>query len=242
MNKLLINTPQNVNFEYQLASVGARCIAWALDLGIIILYSIFIVILLGNLGLFDQGDIWLTMGVYSLATLPSIFYPLIMETFLEGQSIGKRIMKIKVVKIDGTRATFYQYFIRWVSNAVDVLLSMGGLGLTAIILSQKSQRIGDMAADTAVISVKNNMQLKDTLFEEITAEYQVVHPEVMQLSDQDINEIKNIYNTGYRRKNYQIIQALAAKVEVLLGIKSQVLPEKFVAQVIQDHYYMFKEQ
>lgn len=240
MNKLLINTPQNVNLEYKLASLGSRVLAFAIDYGLIIVYAIFIISILSSV--VRNLDTWATFGLYSVFTLPIFFYPLILETFMEGQTIGKRVMKIKVVKIDGTRATVYQYFIRWISNTVDIILSMGGIGMTSIILSQKSQRLGDMAADTTVISIKDDMNLKDTLFQEITEEHLIVYAEVIRLTDKDINEIKEIFDMAYRRKNYQIIQALAAKLELLLGITPEVSPQDFVTQVIKDHYYMFREQ
>lgn len=242
MNKLLINTPQNVNFEYKLAPVGTRVLAFGLDYGIMILYLFSVFLLFNATNLLHGLDNWATWGIYSLVTLPIFFYPLVCETWMDGQTIGKKLLKLKVVKIDGSRATFYQYFIRWVSNAVDIFLSMGGLGLTSIILSSKGQRIGDIAADTTVISLKESINLKDTLFEEINTEHQIVYPEVYKLSDKDINAIKDIYNTGYRRKNYAIIQALAVKIEVLLDKKTDEKPENFVAQVIQDHYYAFKNQ
>lgn len=241
MNKLLINTPQNVNFEYTLAPVGSRLLAFALDYGMMILY-VFLVQLFFNITHFLEGlDLWAMWGIYSLVYLPVFFYPLLSETFMNGQTLGKKIMKLKVVKIDGTRATFYQYFIRWVSNAVDIFMSMGGIGLTSIILSSKSQRLGDIAADTAVISLKPTLNLRETVFEELAVEHEVVYQEVYKLSDQEINEIKDIYNTGYRRKNYEIIKALAAKVELMIGRKSTERPEQFLAQVIQDHYYSFKD-
>ena len=113
--------------------------------------------------------------------------------------------------------------------------------MTSIILSQKGQRLGDIAADTTVISLKETLNLKQTVFEELASEHQIVYLEVYKISDEEINEIKDIYNTGYRRKNYEIIKALAAKVELMIGRKSDELPEKFVAQVIQDHYYSFKD-
>ncbi len=242
MNKLLINTPQNVKFAYKLASVGSRCIAFAIDYGIIMLYYIFVFLFLSKIGIFDHLDKWASWGISSLVMLPAFFYPLILETFMEGQTVGKRLLKIKVVKIDGSRATFYQYFIRWISNTVDIFLSMGGLGLTMIILTKNSQRIGDLAADTAVISMKENVSLKETLFEDITTEHTITYPEVIQLTDRDMNEIKDLYKIGYARKDYKIIQALAAKIEITLGVKAQIAPEDFITLVIKDHYYTFRDQ
>lgn len=241
MNKLLINTPQNVNFEYKLAPVGSRIIAFALDYGVLILYIFLVSLFLSITDLLTGLDQWAIFGLYAVIYLPVFFYTLACETFMNGQTIGKKIMKLKVVKIDGTRASFYQYFIRWISNAVDIFSSMGGIGLTSIILSTKSQRLGDIAADTTVISLKESMNLRETVFEELTKEHQIIYPEVYKLSDQEINEIKDIYNTGYRRKNYQILIALAAKVETLIGKKAPGRPEEFLAQVIQDHYYSFKD-
>lgn len=241
MNKLLINTPQNVNFEYKLAPVGTRILAFAIDYGIMILYLFLIILIIRSTSILDGLDTWSTMGVYALFSLPFFFYTLLCESILNGQTLGKKILKLKVVKIDGTRATVYQYFIRWVSNAVDIFLSMGGIGLTSIILSPKGQRLGDIAADTTVISLKETVNLRETVFEELTAEHEVVYPEVYKISDMEINEIKDLYNTGYRRKNYEIIKALAAKVEIMIGRKASERPEDFLAQVIQDHYSMFKD-
>lgn len=242
MNKLYINTPQNVKFEYKLASLGARVLAFAIDYGIIISYFIFIFLLLALSGFLDSKDSWLIMGIVSLASLPAIFYTLILETAMEGQTVGKRLMKMKVVKIDGTRATFYQYFIRWVSNTVDIFLSMGGLGILSIILTKNSQRLGDLAADTTVINIKEDLNLKVTLFEELTAEHRVTYPEVVRLTDQDVNQIKEIFETAKSRKNYGIVLALATRVEILLGIKSQLAPEDFIPLIIQDHYYIYRDK
>src|SRR5690606_39785833 len=118
MHKLSINTPQNVKFEYNLASLGSRIIAFAMDYFIIMCYAIMVYYMESRLGLFNTGDPWLTAGIYMLILLPAFFYPLLMETFFNGQTIGKMIMRIKVVKIDGTRATIYQYFIRWYSSSL----------------------------------------------------------------------------------------------------------------------------
>src|SRR5690606_1036767 len=221
MHKLSINTPQNVRFEYNLASLGSRMIAFAIDYFIISCYAILVYYTVSRIGLFDISDVWLTMGIYMLILLPAMFYPFLMETFFNGQTIGKMIMRIKVVKIDGTRATIYQYFIRWVCTIVDIFLCAGALGVSSIIATRNAQRIGDIAADTTVINTKQNTALQQTLFAEITQEYTVTFPQVMRLSDKDANTIKDIYKSGYERKDYNIIVALSNKLVELLDVKPQ---------------------
>lgn len=242
MHKLSINTPQNVRFEYNLASLGSRMIAFAIDYFIISCYAILVYYTVSRIGLFDISDVWLTMGIYMLVLLPAMFYPFLMETFFNGQTIGKMIMRIKVVKIDGTRATIYQYFIRWVCTIVDIFLCAGALGVSSIIATRNAQRIGDIAADTTVISTKQNTALQQTLFAEITQEYTVTFPQVMRLSDKDANTIKDIYKSGYERKDYNIILALSNKLVELLDVKPQMRPEEFIDVVIKDYYYTFRDR
>lgn len=242
MHKLSINTPQNVKFEYNLASLGSRIIAFGIDYFIITCYLLFAYFSLARLGVFSSGDMWLSMGVYMLVSLPAFFYTLLMETFFNGQTIGKMIMRTKVVKIDGTRATVYQYFIRWVCSLVDIFLSAGALGISSIIVTKRAQRIGDIAADTTVISTRQNMELQQTLFAEITQEYTVTFPQVMRLSDKDANTIKDIYKKGYERKDYNIILALSNKLVELLDVRPQMRPEEFIDVVIKDYYYTFRDR
>jgi len=242
MHKLAINTPQNVKFEYNLASLGSRIIAFAIDYFIITCYAVMVYYLVSRIGLFNTSDPWLTGGIYMLILLPAFFYPFLMETFFNGQTIGKMIMRTKVVKIDGTRASMYQYFIRWICSIVDIFLCAGALGISSIIATKHAQRIGDIAADTTVISTKQNMALQQTLFAEITQEYTVTFPQVMQLSDKDANTIKDIYKKGYERKDYNIILALSNKLVELLDVKPQMRPEEFIDVVIKDYYYTFRDR
>ena len=242
MHKLSINTPQNVKFEYNLASLGSRIVAFAIDYFILTCYAIMVYFAMSRLGLFRNSDPWLTSGLYMLLFLPAFFYPFLMETFFNGLTIGKMIMRIKVVKIDGTRATIYQYFIRWVCSIVDIFMCAGALGISSIVATKNAQRIGDIAADTTVISTKQNMVLQQTLFAEITQEYAVTFPQVMRLSDKDANTIKEIYKKGYERKDYNIILALSNKLVELLDVKPQMRPEEFIDVVIKDYYYTFRDR
>ena len=78
---------------------------------------------------------------------------------MEGQTFGKKIMKIRVVKIDGYQASFGDYFVRWIFRIVDVFSSGGVVGLITVIVSKNNQRFGGMVSGTAVISLKNKINI-----------------------------------------------------------------------------------
>jgi len=240
MEKLLINTPQNVQIEYRLASVGTRLISAVLDYAVIMGY-VYFVSKMFDLFFKKSNDPWLFYGTFTLMVLPALFYHFILETALGGQTLGKLAMKTKVVKIDGTRATVYEYFIRWVMSIVDIWMLSGLIGLISIILSKKSQRIGDFAADTTVVSLQDKLKLIETVYEELETEYQITYPQVINLTDKDINIIKNSFHKALKKKDYFVIDTLAKKVMEILGIPEiKVANIQFLETIIQDHYHRFR--
>ena len=94
---------------------------------------------------------------------------MIFESLLDGQTPGKRIIKIKVVKIDGYQASFPDFIVRWFFRIVDLNLFSGIIGLIAVVTSNKNQRIGDMTAGTGVIALKNKVNISHTILEELKA-------------------------------------------------------------------------
>lgn len=241
MQKLLINTPQNVDIEYSLASVGSRIIAIGLDYALMLAYGIVVYYFSDKLfGSFEDG--WLFYGLLYFLLLPILFYHLLFETFNKGQTIGMKVLKIKVVKLDGTRASIYEYFIRWVFNIVDVWMLGGIIGLTAIVLTKQSQRIGDLAAGTTIISLKPRLQLLQTIYEEVHTSYTIRYPQVIQLTDKDINIIKQTFEKAQLKDDPVILKALVQKVKSVLELEEIDQTDKaFINSVIKDHYTLFKE-
>lgn len=239
MEKLLINTPQNVQIEYGLASVGTRFLALAIDYALMVAYGYLAYYLFNQLAP-SLRDRYLTMGVFMFFFLPIMLYHFILESFLGGQTIGKMLMKIKAVRIDGSRATIYEYFIRWVLNLVDIWMMSGVVGLLSIVLSKQSQRLGDMAAGTTVISLKPRIFLNQTVYEELADSYEPVYPEYQldKLSDKDINIIKQSYQDAIKSNDMDFMERLAEKIISVTGAEPSGRGyDVFVENIIKDHYY-----
>src|SRR5581483_5801018 len=117
MAVISITTTQNIELEYDLASLGERIVATIIDL--VIIFAYFIVIaMIENFG--DMFSSTSAAIVNLLLFLPVTFYSLLSETFLNGQSVGKRVMGIKVISLNGNQASFAQYLIRWLFRLVDL--------------------------------------------------------------------------------------------------------------------------
>jgi uncharacterized RDD family membrane protein YckC len=242
MSELTINTTQNVNINFTAASVGERIGAYLLDLLIKVAYLIVIgyfVFYLMGLGKFlDTVDDMSKMAVIMLFMLPFAFYSLVFESLLEGQTLGKRIVKIKVVKIDGYQASFGDYLMRWIFRLIDITSNSGVVGLISLIMSDKTQRLGDISAGTAVITLKNKITINSTILEDIGDEYVPVYPLVIKLSDNDMRIIKDTFHASLDKDDFDTITKLKDKIEAVTGIKNQSGNNRdFIRTVLKDYNF-----
>lgn len=241
MSELSINTTQNVTINFTAASVGHRILAFGLDLLIIIAYGVLIGTLFDLFGINDRMngmDTWSILAIISLISLPVMFYSLFFESIFEGQSPGKKIVKIKVVKIDGYQASFGDYVIRWLFRFIDIIMSSGTIGFVSLVVSQKSQRLGDMAAGTAVISLRNNVSINSTILEEIEEAYVPIYPLVIKLSDNDVRIIKENYTKAKLQSDLDLLRKIRDKIEAVTGIKNQSgNSSDFIKTVLKDYNY-----
>jgi uncharacterized RDD family membrane protein YckC len=242
MTQLSINTTQNVQINFTAATVGDRIIAYFLDWLIkgayaIVVYGIFFYGLEIN-KMFETMDQWSVIATVAVFALPMILYSIVTESMLEGQTIGKKLMKIKVVKIDGYQASFAEYLMRWFFRIIDISLFSGIVALITVITSQKSQRLGDMVAGTSVITLKNSISINNTILEEIGTEYIPAYPLVIKLSDNDMRIIKETFLKAKAKDDTVTIAKLRDKIESVTGIKSQSgYDSDFIKTVLKDYNY-----
>ncbi len=243
MTALQINTTQNVNLSFTAASVGERMLAYLIDWLIKGAYLIVVYQILFNVfsidELFRDLDQWSVIAILLLFYLPIMTYSLVQEIWLDGQTIGKRVMKIKVVKIDGYQASIADFIVRWFFRIVDLNMLSGVVALIAIVTSSKNQRLGDMTAGTAVISLKNNVNISHTILEDLHQDYQPTYPTVIRLSDNDARIIKETFTTARASKDYQTMIKLRSKIMEVIELKEKKhdRDHEFIDVILKDYNY-----
>lgn len=234
MSELQINTTQNVKIAFQAAGAGERLLAFGIDVSIKIGYLLF---LNWTFGAFDNMDQWSQIAINTVLSFPVMFYTLALESFFEGQTIGKRLLKIKVVKIDGYQASFSDYVIRWFFRIADIYIL--GLGFLVMLFNKKTQRIGDMAAGTAVIGLKDRVNINHTIIENLSDDYKPTYPHVIKLSDNDARIIKETFNAARTRKDGETLKKLRDKIVEVAEIKEvkQNTNAEFIDVILKDYNF-----
>ncbi|RZK51348.1 MAG: RDD family protein, partial [Pedobacter sp.] len=221
METVKVNTSQHIDIDYPVAGLGERIVGKLIDhgifLGVMILYFIVMAVtkMIQNEGIFAISAII----VYAASF---VFYDLLCEIFLNGQSIGKRVMKIKVISLDGAQPSIGQYFIRWIFRIIDFSPLTAWIGgFICVAVSEKKQRIGDMVAGTTVIKTVPNTAIHNIAFHPVANDYIPTFDNVHLLTDRDVELVHEVLSTYYKTQNTTLIFEMANKLTKHLGI-SQV--------------------
>ncbi len=108
-----------------------------------------------------------------------------------------------------------------------------------IAISKSNQRLGDIAAGTVVVDTKAKTHLHETIFVDISQkDYMVQFPEVMKLTDRDINTIKSILDVSSRKNDYNLAYNAAEKIKNHLKIQSSLSPFDFLEKIMMDYNYI----
>ena len=234
MSELQINTTQNVKISFSNAAIGQRIGAFLIDGAIKMGY---VMLTMFSFDAFKGMDTWSQAAINSLLGLPLMFYSLFQEYMLNGQTLGKRVAKVRVVKIDGYQASFADYLVRWFFRIVDVYILC--LGFFVIIFSKKKQRLGDLAAGTAVIQLNDKVSIRHTILENLQTDYKPTYSSVIKLSDNDARIIKDTFVRAKEQDDYKTIKKLKQKLIEVLDIKDvkQQTDKAFVEVIMKDYNY-----
>ena len=144
-----VRTPEGVAFSLRLASPVLRAGALLIDLAAVSAGWSAIGIALSLLRLLspDIGGLVMTVGYFVV----SEGYWIACEWLWGGQTLGKRLLRLRVVDARGLRLTFTQVVLRNLLRFIDGLPLFYLVGGAAALLSRRAQRLGDLAADTLVV-------------------------------------------------------------------------------------------
>ena len=155
MGRLEIETPDHVVLRYQLAGAGNRGFAAIVDFLIALILMLAIGFGFQALTTIDPAlDDWSGWVVF-LELLVAWLYFVLLEWLWNGQTIGKRFFGLRVISEDGEPARFVAVIVRNLVRVVDFLPALYGFGLVTLIVSSRSQRLGDYAGGTFVVRAPN---------------------------------------------------------------------------------------
>lgn len=239
METIKVNTSQYVDIDYPVAGLGERIAARLIDLGIFLgLYVIFILlVLVTGLSVGMESTPYLIIGLAILYGASYVFYNLVCEIFMNGQCVGKRLMKIKVISLDGSQPGIGQFFIRWLFRLVDFAFTAQVGGLIAVAVTKNKQRIGDIVAGTTVIKTVPHTNINHIAFHPVEEDYIPVFNHLTVLTDRDIELIHEVISTYYKTHNTELIYTMSAKVAALLAISmpAGMNEMEFLKTVIKDY-------
>lgn len=206
-----IDTPESVTFAYEVAGIGNRFIAALIDTALLfaalLLLNLLVFVALGLLGdltadvlLNDEPPSWLgglAIAFYALLNFAFYWgYYILFELLWNGQTPGKRFVKIRVLRMDGNPVGFVEVLLRNLVRPVDFLPGGYGLGLLVMLLNDKSRRLGDFAAGTLVIRELADVSLDALAAHSTSAATEVdetlllAFPEIRRLTSADYELIQ----------------------------------------------------
>lgn len=257
MSTVAITTPFNISLDFEIAEFYKRLLAYFIDIVMMLLFFVGMIRVLEDGLKLDSAEF---QGVFVLAVgVPMVLYSLIMEVVNNGQSLGKMALGIKVMSLEGGEPNISQYLIRWIFrvfewvplffmfrshvNYIYWLMYTGMFGMVVVVIiaiSKKSQRLGDMAAGTSIVNTKIKLGLSDTIFHAIEVkDYKVMFPEVMRLSDRDINSINSVLSQTQKSGKYDTAYRVAWKIKEVLKIDGGNLDvADFLEKLMEDYNYL----
>jgi uncharacterized RDD family membrane protein YckC len=234
MDTITIHTTQNIDIDYEIGGIGERMVALIID------YAIFIpFLIIGGIVASNAGST--IGGIYFIILLACFaLYDLLCETFFNGQSFGKRVMKIRVISLEGARPKFSQYLLRWLFRIIDLAGTGYLAGLICIIVTDKSQRLGDLVAGTVLVRTVPRTQMNKLAYVITDDTYEPVFPQAVQLTDNDISLIHEVINNYVRTGNNVAVYNLADKIREHLAINlpPNMNSMQFLQTLIKDYSHI----
>lgn len=230
IGKIEVINGQYVKMNYQVAGTDSRMIALGIDRSIQWLLALLLLFLILELERFVvKPNEFLIVAVYVLIYTMN----LILEYIWHGKTIGKKIMKIKVISDNCQPPSFQQCLLRWIIYPIDSMI----IGL--IFISKHGQRIGDMAAGCYVVNEKTkklvNVSIEDD-YRYVEKDYEPVYTQLNAMTEKEEALIlKALYDPNYVSQQTEIARSISKKLDLE---QQESNSERFLIQLYNDYKYL----
>ena len=242
MAKIEVATTQNVTIQYETAGFLWRFIAWLLDTSVLGLFFGIIIYVLFAFNIFKNTDSDTVIAIISgILFVIKYLYSLVIEIITNGQSIGKKIVGIIVIKLNGNSLTTSDYLIRWAYRAIDFGITLFSVGTISILMSEKNQRLGDMIANTTVIKLKPDriVTLDDLQNLPDKEDFVPKYPQVTQYNDEEMLSLKNLLlrYQQYQNNTYaDILHNTVVKIKQQMNVEEVKIDDAaFLREIISEY-------
>ena len=224
------STSYNVNINYPKASLLFRLAAFAIDAIIQVILMTGFKLLLGNNILAD------VMIIFILC-----FWNLFFEIILNGQSIGKLALGIRIISLNGDNAGLKALILRWSLKIIDVLLTLGMGAILSILSTRLNQRLGDIVAGTTLVETRSNKNLNFSYFDKLSRkDYTITYPDVIRYSEEEMLLLKEVYNRAMKydnKENNDLLSDVCKKLtsDFEMPLSSVKDKKTFLKTVIEDY-------
>ncbi|MCC5927732.1 MAG: RDD family protein [Cyclobacteriaceae bacterium] len=235
MTTFTVESSQNVGVQYQLADLMQRIGAYLLD--ILFLFACYTVVILLMVLLRSNLNSETITFIVIIALIPTLFYRLLTEIFMNGQTIGKQIVGIRVIKIDGSQAGIGNYLLRWIFQIIDFYLLSGAIAIIMIITGKQGQRLGDLVAGTTVVKSSQKNKMPNQAEIHLPADYQPVYPEAARLDEKHIRLIHKAIQRKLETLDDNVIIVLDKKLSQKLSLQHNMRSQTFLNTLLKDYKY-----
>ncbi|HJZ48845.1 MAG TPA: RDD family protein [Roseiflexaceae bacterium] len=256
-DRYTIDTPENIEFAYDIAGIGSRFLAAIVDTLLIGIAEAIIILVVGltssAIGLRAAGGLLTALGAL-LAFAILWGYYIAFELLWNGQSPGKRVIGLRVVREGGRPISFAGSAIRNLVRIVDFLPALYGIGVLVMFVDRRSRRLGDLAAGTLVVKERRGVTLESLTAAAVAPAPplapgetlpQPTLPNIGLLNDDDYNLIQEFLgrrNELGRDARARLGIQLAGGIQARLGLPQGGDAERFLQYVVGEYQLLKRQQ
>ncbi len=220
-----------VKLQYDAANIGTRAFAYLIDMTILGIMGSLLSLAIASTFSWTENYALLYIA-YVLVYMLVLFFDMTLELLFSGQTIGKMILRIKVINKDCQPPTFLQSFYRWIMMPIDFFVGL-------FFIAKGNQRLGDILSGCYVVGCRSGRQDKVNIANEfayLSPNYKVQYPESEKLTEEQALAIQKVLHDYVYKDSHKLIEKKVR--EKLKLTKTRETGRTFLQTIMNDYKYI----